>query len=86
MEAEVDQLDGRLAEINAELTEEAIRKQRLNELQDGLKHLTKARQAQDKALESIRRVAATLAEQSRLVETLTRQVQSAETRRSDLAA
>ncbi len=86
VEAEIEQLDGRLAEINAELDEESTRRQHLDELQDGLKKLTKARQAQEKALESIRRVAATLAEQARLVETLARQLQSAQVRYHDLSA
>ncbi|MBN2149401.1 MAG: SMC family ATPase [Anaerolineales bacterium] len=75
VEGEIDQIDGRTAEINAELAEESSRRSRLAELQSGLATVAQARKAQEKALESMRRAAATLAEQRRLVETLDRQAE-----------
>lgn len=86
VEAEMDQVDGRMAEIRAELSEEQERRARLQELQVGLSDLTRARQAQENALEGIRRVAATLVEQRRLVTILEQQLESAQTRLRDLNA
>jgi DNA repair protein SbcC/Rad50 len=73
-EAQISSLDGRLHEINAELAEEGARRAHLEELQNALGHLSQARAAQETALESIRKIAATLAEQQILVETLGRQL------------
>jgi DNA repair protein SbcC/Rad50 len=84
VEAEIGALDGRLHEIAAELAEEEQRKDRLAELQGDLERLSQARNAQEKILENMREVAATLAEQAKLVENLERQLQTAERRLSDL--
>ena len=67
-------LDGRLADIQAELNEETARTARLAELQQELDQLAKSRKTQEKALETIRKMAATLAEQQRLVNTIQSQI------------
>jgi exonuclease SbcC len=77
IEAEVDRLDGRTAEIEAELSEETARQERLSILQADLKRLSAARKLQEQALDGLRAVAATLAEQRKLVETLQRQADAA---------
>ncbi len=70
IENEVNSIDGRIAEIDAELAEEDVRKSRLQELETNLKQLTSARAAQEKILENIKKTAAVLNEQRKLVETL----------------
>ena len=55
IEREVDEIEGRIAEINAELSEEATRKERLAELETSLKGLTTARAAQESILEGIKK-------------------------------
>jgi exonuclease SbcC len=77
VEAEIAALDGRLQEIVAELDEEAERKARLKILETDLERLGKERLAQEAALENIRKIAATLAEQRKLVEALARQLNAA---------
>jgi exonuclease SbcC len=76
-ESQISALEGRLQEINAELAEEAARRAHLEELQNALGRLSQARAAQEAALETIRVIAATLAEQEKLVGTLARQLESA---------
>jgi exonuclease SbcC len=83
-EADIQNLDGRMAEINVELGEEDTRKQRLTELQAELKRLAKARKAQEQLLEQARKVEATLAEQRKLVNMLARQLQSAQENQASL--
>jgi DNA repair protein SbcC/Rad50 len=70
IENEVSSIDGRIVEIDAELAEEETRKSRLLELETTLKQLTHSRAAQEKILENIRKTAAVLNEQRKLVETL----------------
>ncbi|MBN1667570.1 MAG: SMC family ATPase [Anaerolineales bacterium] len=77
VEAEITALDGRLAEINAELSEEQVRKTRLTELEGELESLNQARGAQERALDQIRQAAAALAEQEKLVTSLGRQLETA---------
>lgn len=77
LEREIDALDGRIAEIDAELAEAPERKARLAELQSELERLSKLRLAQEQSLESIRKISAALAEQKKFVESLARQVQTA---------
>jgi len=72
IEDEVNSMDGRIAEIDAELAEEDARKSRLKELDANLKQLTSARAAQEKILENIKKTAAVLNEQRKMVETLSR--------------
>ena len=69
IENEVNSIDGRIAEIDAELAEEDVRKSRLQELETNLKQLTSARAAQEKILENIKKTAAVLNEQRKLAET-----------------
>jgi DNA repair protein SbcC/Rad50 len=84
VEVEINNLDGRIAEINAELGEEGTRKERLASLQADLKHLTQARIAQEQLLEQARKVDATLSEQRKLVDMLRRQLEGARSRYSEL--
>ncbi|MCB0101137.1 MAG: SMC family ATPase [Anaerolineales bacterium] len=69
LESEVNEIDGRVAEIEAELAEEDERKRRLAELEETLKQLSTAREVQESALENIRRNAALINEQRKSVET-----------------
>jgi len=77
IEAEIQSLEGRMQEINAELAEETTRKARFQELESDLKGLSEARAAQEATLENIRQITATLVEQERLVEILARQLDEA---------
>ncbi|MFT3893517.1 MAG: SMC family ATPase [Anaerolineales bacterium] len=70
IERDVDEIEGRIAEIDAELGEEETRKARLAELEAGLKQLTSARTAQESILENIRKNAALINEQRKLTSTL----------------
>ena len=82
-ETSIAGLDGRLADIQAELNEEEARTQHLAERQGELDRLAKSRKAQEKALETIRKMAATLAEQQRLVNTLQSQIELDKRRRTE---
>jgi exonuclease SbcC len=84
VEGQVRSLDGRMSEVTAELAEEPQRRSRLQELETCLAQLQQVRQVQESALESIRKIAATLAEQRRLVDALSRQVEAADRRLSEL--
>lgn len=84
LEADIASLDGRLAEIYAELNEEQERKARLKEYQDQLERLSQARQIQENTLENYRKVAAALEKQRSLVEALHRQLMSSQQRLSDV--
>jgi DNA repair protein SbcC/Rad50 len=70
IEREVDEIEWRLAEINAELSEEESRKARLAELEATLAQLSTARAAQDMILENIRKNAALLDKQRETIEKL----------------
>ncbi len=74
LEAEVAEIDGRVAEIDAELGEEDERRRRLAELEGSLKQLSAAREAQESALENIRRNAALLNEQRKTVASIQTQL------------
>ena len=78
VEAEIVGLDGRLHEIEAELGEEQARIKHLRELNGQLENQSHLRRQQESLLENFRRVAATLAEQRKLVETLKRQLEVSE--------
>ena len=80
IEAEIDVLDGRLQEILAELSEEANRIKHLEELNARLESLSKQRNAQQTALDTMRQTQAILKEQRRLVENQARQVQAGDDR------
>jgi exonuclease SbcC len=83
-ESEIFNLDGRAAEINAELGEEDTRTERLATLQAELKHLAKARKAQELLLEQARKVDASLAEQRKLLAMMGGQLKAAQLRQSEL--
>ena len=84
LESQIAALQGSLQEINLELAEEASRTTRLSQLRTELERLAQVRQVQTSALENIRRAAATLNEQRRLVDALTRQVDATSRRRNEL--
>lgn len=70
IEHDVDEIDGRIAEIDAELAEEETRKARLAELEAALHQLASTRAAQESVLENIKKNAALLNEQRKLTATL----------------
>ena len=80
VEAEIASLDGRLHEIATELDEEKERKSRLKELEQDLERLNKERLSHESGLQTIREIAAALAEQHKLVSTLARQLEASERR------
>ncbi len=84
IEGEITVLDGRLSEINAELSEEKTRKSRLTELETDLERFTQTRATQESALENIKKFSATLEEQRKLVDTLARQLDSTQKRIAEL--
>lgn len=86
IEREVDEIDGRIAEIDAELSEEETRKARLAELEVSLQQLTSARAAQESVLENIRKNAALLDEQRKLTSTLLAGLERSRTALSGLSA
>jgi exonuclease SbcC len=77
IESDIQALEGRMQEINAELDEEASRVERLGQLESELKELSDTRAGQEATLENIRQITATLKEQERLVEILARQYDQA---------
>jgi exonuclease SbcC len=77
-------LDGQLREIVAELSEEPGRVKRLNELQGDLERLEAERRSQEEIVASARKIAATLAEQDRLVNALARQAEAADRRLEEM--
>ncbi len=70
LEDEANIIDGRIAEMDAELAEEETRKARLSELENHLKQLSSARAAQEKIVENIKNTTLVLKQQKELVETL----------------
>lgn len=78
LEADVNEIDGRVAEIDAELAEEDERKRRLGELEETLKQLSAAREAQESALENIRRNAVLVNEQRKSVAAAQSQLKKAQ--------
>lgn len=74
VETEIAALDGRLAEIRAELDEEVVRKEELARLQTELARLGQLRSFQEAALEQARRVDQQIEEQRKLVAALGRQL------------
>ena len=74
VETEIHGLDGRLKEIDIELDEEEARKKRFKQLSADLERLSKERGMKEASLETIRKIANTLAEQRKLVDMLGRQL------------
>lgn len=75
VEEKMSVLQGRVQEIANELDEEDQRKTRLKELQTQLESLSKARSAQETALDEVRRRAAAVEQQATLVATLAANVE-----------
>ncbi|MBE9473738.1 MAG: SMC family ATPase [Chloroflexi bacterium] len=73
IENDIHALEGRMQEITSELAEETSRTARLQELERELAELSQSRAIQEDTLENMRQIAATLAEQERLVGVLARQ-------------
>lgn len=86
VEAEIRSIEGRMAEIQAELAEEAARKERLSALEADLERLSSQRQAQEQALTQARQIVHRLQEQERLVQVLQRQWESSEARLAEMQA
>jgi exonuclease SbcC len=84
VESEINAIDGRLVEITAELAEEDQRKAYLSTLNAQLTTVEKSRQGQEKNLENVRKMAAALVEQRKLVEALSRQMETSSRRMADL--
>lgn len=75
VERELDSVNGRIGEINDELSEEEQRKQHLAELEARLEGLKSSRKSQESALEAIKQAAASLTERQKLADTLLSQLQ-----------
>ena len=73
-EMDLAAINSRLDEINSELQQESVRRAQLKALQAELEQVSGLRKAREETLEQIRRLAASLAEQQRLVEMLNQQV------------
>ncbi|GAB4497703.1 MAG: hypothetical protein OHK003_07230 [Anaerolineales bacterium] len=86
LESDVSEIDGRVAEIDAELAEEDERRRRLGELEETLKQLSAAREAQESALENIRRNAALVNEQRKTVTAAQSQLKRAQDALSSIEA
>jgi exonuclease SbcC len=86
LEREVENIDGRVAEIEAELVEEAQRKSRLKELEKELKRLATTRKTQETALESMKKEVASLDNQRKLVERLDTALERSGTNLGELEA
>ena len=79
IERDVDEIEGRVREIDAELSEEEARKFRLGKLESVLKQLTATRAAQESILDNIRKNAALLDEQRKLIAALSAGLERAKT-------
>jgi DNA repair protein SbcC/Rad50 len=86
IEREVDEIEWRLAEINAELSEEESRKARLAELESTLTQLSSTRAAQEMILENIRRNATLLDKQRETIEKMNASLERSRSALSGLEA
>jgi len=86
IEREIENLDGRLTEIENELTEEDSRKSRLAELRAQQERLTETRKAQETALEAIKQAAAALENQRKLTGALSAALERSQTHLTGLEA
>jgi exonuclease SbcC len=83
VETELTMINGQLEEIQTELKQEDERRARLKQLQENLAQAAALRQAKDELLENLRRLAASLDEQRRLVQVLEDQEKAAQKRLAD---
>jgi len=84
LEHEVDEIEGRIREIDVELAEEDLRKARLAELENSLKQLSAARSAHESILESIKRNAALIDEQRKMTAMLLESLERARSAQAGL--
>ncbi len=84
VETHISALEGRLTEINAELSEEDARKARLRELNAELARIIETRAAQETALEAIKRAVALVEEQRKGADQLAQRLASAKERMDEL--
>lgn len=84
LEREVDEIEGRIREIDVELAEEDLRKARLAELESSLKQLTAARTAHESILENIKRNATLIDEQRKMMAVLLESLERARSAQAGL--
>jgi exonuclease SbcC len=84
LEREVDEMDGRIREIDAELAEEDLRKARLADLAANLKQLMTQRTSQEIVLENIKRNAALIGEQRKMTTMLSERLERERSARAGL--
>ncbi|MCF6277283.1 MAG: SMC family ATPase [Anaerolineales bacterium] len=84
VEQDLDTVEGRIAEINAELAEENPRKERLAALENELGRLSATRKTQESVVENIRRLTASLDEQRKLTQKLLEALQRSQNNHADL--
>ncbi len=84
LEEEVNSIDGRIAEIGSELAEEEPRLARLAELENELRRLSAIRKTQERALENVRKMFASLDQQRKLVDALAVSLERSRTQLSGL--
>lgn len=77
-ESELDRLEGRIAELIAELGEENERRSQLDSLEKKLATATQAREKAENTLESLQKVLASLHEQDRLIEISVKELENLE--------
>jgi DNA repair protein SbcC/Rad50 len=86
LEREVDQVDGRLAEINTELSEESDRKERLAELQAQLTEISANREDQKKTFDLLQRMADSMRRERELTDKAAATLERLRTSRDSLSA
>lgn len=84
LEREVDEMDGRIREIDAELAEEGLRKARLADLESSLRQLTIQRNSQEIVLENIKRNAVLIGEQRKITLMLSERLERERSARAGL--
>ncbi len=86
LEREVDQVDGRLAEINAELSEETDRKARLSGLEAQLKEVSANREAQKTAFDTLKQMESLLRREREMTDKAAATLESLRQKRASVAA
>jgi len=84
IETSVSELENRIQEANAELSDEEARQQRLRELTVDLDRLSTGRAAQEAALDGLRKTRAAIEEQSRLQKLLEQNLERSRARLADV--
>ena len=84
VERDLASKDGQIQEIEQELSEESERKDHLKDLEEKMVHISVSRKTQELSVEQMKRVAASLDQQRKLVETLKENLDKANGKRDDL--